>query len=475
MSGLFGELNRTAQALAAQSQGIFTAGRNMANVNNPAYARQRVVLGDKGTAQTPLGPRSLGVEALYLQNVRDKLLDTQVLRETAFMKSLEAEVDAYFKAEIAIGQQIDTSGESTFIEGAAATGSSHGVGEAMDSFFNAFSALAASPRSAAEKQSLFQQAQTLVSRFNRADGRLSEIQTDLDAQVQADVDRVNSILETIQSLNQQIGRFEVGKPGTALDLRDQRQSKLEELSGYLDVEVQDISDSAGQIRILSRNGAGDPVTLLDGARDFNPLAFDGASVTGGEVSVALDVRGGSIAGSLVARDGAIAQMRTGLDQLARQLAVSVNAAYNPGGASTDFFDAAGLTAATIRLDGALASDNVRASATGDPGANEIALAVSGLSTRVFATASGDGFNGTFGSFYRSLVSDLGNAASSANSRFEDQATLQRLVLDRRDAVSGVSLDEEMTDLMKFQRAFDANARVLRAIDDMLEIVVRELF
>jgi flagellar hook-associated protein 1 len=475
MSGLFGELNRTAQALAAQSQGIYTAGRNMANVNNAAYARQRVVLGDKGTAQTPLGPRSLGVEALYLQNVRDKLLDVQVLRETSLMKGLEAEVDAYFKAEIAIGQQIDTSSESTFIEGASATGASHGVGEALDSFFNAFSALAASPRSAAEKQSLYQQAQTLVSRFNRADSRLGEIQSDLDAQVQSDVDRINGILETIQSLNQQIGRFEVGKPGSALDLRDQRQAKLEELSAYVDIEVQDVAVSAGQIRILSRDAAGAPVALLDGAREFTLLAFDGTNVTGGDGSVALDLRSGSMAGSLAARDGAIAQMRAGLDRLARQLVTSVNAAYNPGGASTDLFDGTGLTAATIRLDPSLTSDNLRVSATADPGANEIALAVSGLSSRIFATASGDGFNGTFSSFYRSLVSDLGNAASSANSRFEDQTTLQRLVLDRRDAVSGVSLDEEMTDLIKFQRAFDANARVLRAIDEMLQTVVKELF
>jgi flagellar hook-associated protein 1 FlgK len=475
MSGLFGELSRTAQALAAQTQGVYTAGRNMANVNNPAYARQRVVLGDKGTAQTPLGPQSLGVEALGLQNVRDRLLDTQVLRETALLKGLEAEVDAYFKAEIALGQNIDRSNDASFVEGADSTGASHGVGEALESFFNAFSALAASPRSDAERQSLYHQAETLVNRFNRADSRLADIQADLDAQVQNDVDRVNSILETIQNLSRQIGRFEVGKPGSALDLRDQRQARLEELSGYIDIDVQDIPGSAGQIRVLGRDSGSNPVVLLNGADTFKPVAFDGTNVTGGNASTALLLRGGRINGLLTARDGAIADTRAGLDRLASQLVTSVNAIYNPAGAGNDFFLAGGLTASTIALDPAINSGTIAATATGEAGANEIATAIANLAVAPFSTGAGDEFDGTFASFYRSIVSDLGNAASTANARFEDQSTLQRLVLDRRDSVSGVSIDEEMTDLIKFQRAFDANARILRAIDEMLQIVVRELF
>ena len=474
MSGLFGELHRTAQAIAAQSQGVFVSGKNMANVNNAAYARQRVVLGDRGVAQTPLGPQSLGVEALGLQQVRDKLLDSQILRETALMTSLEVQSDAFFKAEAALGQNIDRSGDSTYIEGADTSGASKGVGQALDNLFNAFNGLAASPRSDSQRQTLYQQAQTLVDRFNVVDQRLDAIQGDLSEQMGADADTVNGILETIASLNRQIGQYEVGEPGSALDLRDQRQAKLEELSKFLDFRTKAVPGSSSQIQILSQDSGGADVVLLNGANAPTGVTFTGTGFTGGNPPVALALAGGRLQGALTARDGAIASLRTSLDAFAEQLVTSFNAAYNPGGAFTNFFNPAGTTAATIALDASLSSSNIRSTTTADPGANEIALAVFNLSSVSHATGSGDSIDGTFGVYYRSVVSDLANATASAESRHEDQSTLQRLMVERRDGVSGVSLDEEMTNLIKYQRAFDASARVMRMIDEMLNTVVNGL-
>ncbi len=474
MSGLFGELHRTAQALAAQSQGVFVSGKNMANVNNAAYARQRVILGDRGVADTPLGPQSLGVEALGLQQVRDKLLDSQILRETALMTSLEVQSDAFFKAEAALGQNIDRSGDSTYIEGADTSGSSKGIGEALDNVFNAFSGLAAAPRSQSQRQTLFQQASTLVERFNVVDGRLEAIQGDLTEQMDADVDTVNALLTTISALNRQIGQYEVGQPGSALDLRDQRQAKLEELSQFVDFRTQAVPGSTSQIQILARDGGGADVTLLNGANAPTGLAFTGAGFTGGNPPVALTLGGGRLQGALTARDGAITTLRESLDDMASQLVTSFNAAYNPGGAYSNFFDPAGTTAATIRLDPSLSSANIRSTITAEPGANDIALAVYNLSSTAFTTGGGATIDGTFGSYYRGVVSDLANATASAESRYDDQSTLQRLMAERRDSVSGVSIDEEMTNLIKYQRAFDASARVMRMIDEMLNTVVNRL-
>lgn len=474
MSGLFSELHRTSQALAAQSQGVFVSGKNMANVNNAAYARQRVILGDRGVVQTVLGPQSLGVEALGLQQVRDKLLDSQILRETARMTSLEVQSDAFFKAEAALGQNIDRSGDATYIEGADTSGSSNGIGEALDNLFNAFNGLSATPRSESQRQSLYQQAQTLVERFNIVDGRLESIQGDLTEQMSADADTVNAVLVTIADLNRQIGQYEVGEPGSALDLRDQRQAKLEELSKYIEFRTAAVPGSSSQIQILARDTGGADVVLLDGANPPAGVTFTGTGFTGGNPPVALGLLGGRLEGALTARDGAIADLRTNLDAMARQIVTSVNAAYNPGGAYSDFFDPAGTTAATIALDASLNSTNVRSTVTADPGANEIALAVHGLSEVAYATGAGDAIDGTFGSYYRGVVSDLANATASAESRHDDQSTLQRLMVERRDSVSGVSIDEEMTNLIKYQRAFDASARVMRMIDEMLSTVVKGL-
>lgn len=474
MSGLFGELQRTAQAIAAQSQGVFVSGKNMANVNNAAYARQRVVLGDRGVVQTSLGPQSLGVEALGLQQVRDKLLDSQILRETALMTSLETQSDALFKAEAALGQNIDSSRDATSIEGADSSGASNGIGQALDTLFNAFNGLAATPRSESQRQALYQQAQTLVERFNLVDGRLEAIQGDLTEQMSGDVDTVNSLLSTISDLNRQIGQYEVAEPGSALDLRDQRQAKLEELSKYVDFRTQAVPGSTSQIQILSQDAGGADVVLLNGANTPAGVTFTGTGFTGGIPPTALALKGGRLQGALTVRDGAVADLRTSLDNFAEQIVTSFNAAYNPGGTSTDFFDPAGTTAATIALDPSLSSANIRATATGNPGDNEIALAVYNLSTATFATGAGDSIDGSFGTYYRSVVSDLANATASAESRYDDQSTLQRLMVERRDSVSGVSIDEEMTNLIKYQRAFDASARVMRMLDEMLNTVVNRL-
>lgn len=473
MSGIFGELQRASQALNAQSQGVYTTGRNMANVNNAAYSRQRVILGDRGTAITSLGPQGLGVEALGLQHIRDTLLDSQVARETGFLNTLAAESDAYFKAQVALGQQVDRQNSSSFVDGATTAGSG-GIGESLDNLFNAFSALSSDPRSTAERQILFQHAQTLVSRFRAADARLAELQTDIDAQIDTDLTRVNELLETISGLNKQIGRFEVGKNGAALDLRDQRQAKIEELSKYIDVVVEQVPDSAGQIRLLSRDATDTPVVLLDSGNAVTPITFDGTNFSGGTPTTQLDVRGGSLLGHITARDGAVANLRTGLDQLAAQLVTAVNAAYNPGGVSTDFFDAAGLTAATIAIDSTLTANNIRSTNSTNPGANDVALALADLAATSFSTGGGDFIDGTLSNHYRDMVSGIANATSSATDRLEDQKILQRLMVERRDSVSGVSLDEEMTNLVKYQRAFDANARVMRTLDEMLDIIVNQL-
>ncbi len=473
MSGLFAELQRTTQALAAQSQGVFTAGRNMANVNNPAYARQRVILGDSGVAQTANGVESLGIEALGVTNIRDTLLDAQVMRETASKSSLEAQSDSLFKAQLALGQQINSKDGSSFIEGATST-TAQGIGEALDNFFNAFSSLASSPRSAAERQVLFQQAQTLVNSLHTVDSRLGAVQTDVTDQVNADVTKVNQLLSTIQSLNQQIGRFEVGNPGSALDLRDQRQARLEELSQYINVEAENVADSAGQIRIVARDAADNPVVLLDSGKDFSKVTFDGTNISGGRPSTVLQLTGGAIHGGLTVRDDTIADLRTSLDKLSAQLVASVNGAYNPGGSLTNFFDPAGTTAATIALDPSIDQDTIRTSTSADPGANDIAIAVADIATTTFATSGGAQFNGTMGSYYRGIVANVGNATGNAQSLLDDQTTLLTAITDRRDSVSGVSLDEEISDLTKYQRAYEASARMMRAIDEMLDTVINKL-
>jgi flagellar hook-associated protein 1 len=469
MSGLFSTLGSSVKALTAHSRAIETAGKNLANINNTSYARQRVLYGDRGTIVTADGPRSLGLEALAIQQLRDSLLDKQVMREIALKASFEAEQRALERAQAGLGQNIDRTAAATATGSNASTG---GLAAALDDYFNAFQSLAARPTDAGERQTLIQKATILAERFQQTDGRLAQVQNDLDVEIQTDLSEVNRLLSTLADLNSQIGRIEIGRPGTAIDLRDQRQARLEELSALLPVEVRDSTD--GQIQVVLRDASNTDVVLVDLTSVTGPVTFTGTGLTAGSPPTAVEFSSGAIRGALNARDGAVQTLRDNLNQLARQLVLSVNSVYNPAAApGADFFAPAGLTASTIRLQAGLTPANLRAG-TNAAGANDIALAVAGLASRTFSTASGDIIDGTFGVFYSRAVSNLGQALASANSRAENQTNITTLIKGQRDSVSGVSLDEEMADLVRFQRAFQASSRVFGIVDELLDTVVNRL-
>lgn len=462
MSGLFTTLNSTTMALNAHSRAIETSGRNLANVNNPDYARQRVVYGDRGTVQTAEGVQSFGLEVLAVNQLRDTLLDRQLLREIGLSGSLDAQEQALQRAQAGLGQAISASGVA-----------SGGLAGSLDNFFNAFQALAARPTDMGTRESLLQQARILTDSLRETDTRLAQVQTDLGVEVSADVAAVNRLITTIADLNNQIGRFEVNNPGVAVDLRDQRQARLAELAELLPINVTELPN--GQVSLSVKDAGNADILLLDGETINGSVTYTGTGLTGGSPATAIVLSAGSIHGALAARDGAVQALRDSLDTFAEQLVTSVNAAYNPSStAGADFFDPAGLTAGTIAVRAGLTGVGLTTGSSGAAGDNSIAIAVAELATRTFSTGSGDLIDGTLGQYYSRSVSDLAQALSTATARAEDQDKIQQLVRNQRDAVSGVSLDEEMADLVKFQRAFQASSRVFSIVDELLETIVNQL-
>jgi len=467
VSGLFSTLNSSIQALNAQSRGIEIAGKNLANVNNPNYARQRVLFGDRGTVITPNGAESMGLVALGVEQLRDSLLDRQVMREISSKTSSESEQAAYQRAQAGLGETIDRT-QSAATTGAA---SNTGVAAALDDFFNAFQSLAASPTDDGERQSMLQKATILVDRVKLADQSVGQVQSDLNAEIGTDVDEVNNLLSSLATLNSEIVRVEITAPGSAVDLRDQRQARLEKLAAKIPVELR---GTGNQVQVITKDASGTDVVLVNGANVQGAVNFDGTQLTGGSPAATLGLAGGSIQGALGARDGALQTLRNDLNSLARQLVTSVNGIYNPGGTSSDFFTATGTTAATVGLATGLTALNLKTGASGNAGDNSVVQALADLANHKFAVANGDNIDGTASGFFSQTVSRLGQALAGANARVEDQSNIEQLVRSQRDAVSGVSLDEEMGDLMKYQRAFQASSRVFNIVDDLLDTVVNRL-
>ncbi len=473
MSGLFGSLNSAVNALNAHSRAVETAGKNLANVSNPGYSRQRVIYGDRGTVITADGAQSLGLEALGVQQLRDTLLDRQVSRETSLTSYYTAQQSAYQRAQAGLGQDVSsaTSTNNT-------TSTDTGIAAALDGMFNSFQSFAANPTSSGQRQGLLQSASILTDRVQLADQRLDQVQSDLDSQISTDLNDANRLLQTIADLNGQIGRFEVNHPGSAVDLRDQRQTALEQLAQKIPVTV--VEGGNGEVQVSSKDSSGVAVVLVDLAVVSGSLAYDRTttppSIAGGSPATALALSSGSVQGSLSARDGAIQTLRDQLDNFAKQLVTSVNAAYNPTGLTGDFFDAAGLTAGTLKIASSVTAANLKASDGGPAGDNSVALAVAAIATKKFSTGNtpADAIDGTLSSYFAGSVSGLGEALAGATARTDDQSKIEQLVRSQRDAVSGVSLDEEMADLMKYQRAFQASSRVFQTVDDLLDVVVNQL-
>lgn len=486
MSNIIGELANASKALTAHRFGVTTAGNNMANVNNPDYARQRVVIGEDGFVQTVGGPRGLGVEVQGFEHMRDAVLDREVLRETSLNASLTSQQAALAKAESSLGQEISRTGDSPFIDGATANGGgSGGIAETLNNFFNAFHSLSANPGSDAEKESLLQKADILTEKLNVTSERFSDLHDDLGLEVVTDLGSANQMIEEIARLNSEIARAESNRAGQALSLRDQRQGVLEDLSGLMQVKVEEIPDSSGQVRVyVPTIGADSPQLDLVERGRFQAVDFIDSTDSDpnyqfvvGDKEIQVDIKSGAIQGSLEARDGAIAEYRRGLDGLARELVTQVNALYNSGTApnDTNFFKSTGddaeFTAAGITLAADLNSGTLRTSNDSDNlGDNTLTLAIAELD----ANRLGNLGDRDFASFYRSIVTDLGENVAKVDARLEDETIVFDMLKQQQESVSGVSLDEEMTDMMKYQRAFEATGKLIRAIDEMLDVIVNRL-
>ncbi|NBV85354.1 MAG: hypothetical protein EBS01_03605 [Verrucomicrobia bacterium] len=234
MSGLFGNLNQASKALMANQVAIQITGRNLANVNNPQYARQRAMMGDRYVEQTPTGPQGSGVEVLQVQQLRDAFLDSQVIRQSSDTGSLAAQKAILSNLELVLGGQLSSANSASSVNDTA--NSPTGIGNALDNFFNAFSALAANPSDNPSRSAALIAAQTLADRINQADENLAAAQSDQEAQIVADVKTANGLLADIAQLNGEIRKVDDGNGG-ASDLIDQRQAKLEQLATLVKVDI----------------------------------------------------------------------------------------------------------------------------------------------------------------------------------------------------------------------------------------------
>lgn len=461
MLGLFGALNMAAQSLDAQQAGVEVCGNNMANANNPAYAEEVLDLSTGTPLPTDIGPEGTGVQATGITEVRDALLDQQIRAAASTTGSLTSQQTALQYAQDALGEQISTG---------SSVGSAGGLDSDLSGLFDSFQTLSTNPASLTNRQAVISQAQQLAAQFNQVDQQLTSINGQLNQSVQTGVASANQLLTQIAGLNQQIVSSQATSGGTANSLIDQREQELESLAGL--VNTQTSANSNGSVNVSV-----DGQLLVSGSNLEDTLQTYDAG--GGQLLVAtagsntdLTLSGGSIEGTITARDNGLASLQTGINNLASQLITQVNSAYKTGfdlngNTGAEFFT--GADASNIAVNTTLAGDpsTLQASgAAGDTGNNQVALALAQLGTN---TQSALG-NQTFSQSYNGTITDLGSALSTANSQLTEEQTVQSMLTTQRSSESGVNMDQEMTNLMSYEKAYQASAELVTTLDQMLTSV-----
>jgi flagellar hook-associated protein 1 len=455
--GILATLSIAAQSLKNQQVGIQTVGHNIANASTPGFSRQRVELvteypSFEGGVFLGQGSNMAGV-----QRVVDRFVEAELLTLNRDVGTAEAEQQAL----AAIQEIFPTTG---------------GIDAALSAFFGALSDLANNPGGLAERVSVIGKANALGENLRQVRELLTSAQRNLDDELESITNRVNLLTEQIATLNGQINFSEAGG-AEANDFRDQRQTRIQELVRLTGATVREEAD--GQVTVVS-NGlllvSGQRAATLDSST-FNGAGFRQVifqSPDGLTFDATTLFKTGKIGALLDMRDNRIQGIIDRLDQIAVTLVNTVNAQHAlgfdlNGAAGSDFFTAIPAVAgaaAGVQINPTLASDPrliaAASSATAVPGDNRNALALGNLRWVTHASLG----NLTLQDGFLALVGDLGSQVESAQMSLDFRQSLLTQTQARREAASGVNIDEEMTKMILFQRAFEASSLLVRTADAM---------
>ena len=434
-------LETTLRGILAQQLALDVTGHNIANANTVGYSRQRasLVATDPytvpGVTRPPqAGQLGTGVDVDQYERIRDSFIDLQLRAQTMLNGANQATQDGLQQVEQAFNEPSDS-----------------GLNSLLAKYWSAWQDVSNSPENLATRQALAAAASSLAGGFNQVSQQLSTLQTQTATNVTYTINDVNSIGTQIAALNDAIAKSTVtgDHPNDLLDQRDLLIDKLSELGN---------------------------VALANGANGAVDVSIGGAALVTGATSATLaeasltSLTSGKLSALVKLRDTTIPGYQTQLNTVASTLISQTNTAHAAGfdlsgTAGGTFFT--GTDAATIGVNSALVTNPalIAASGNGQPGNAAAALAINTLRGTVVIGSA------TIDQAYSQLVTRIGSDSQEAQRSLDTSSLLASTLQSKRDSVSGVSLDEEMTNMVRFQRGYQASARALSAMDDMLDTLI----
>ena len=466
MPDLISIITNGASSLSAHKAATATASHNIQNANTPGYARQRAELGATLPGETlAQGQIGRGVSLMGISQARDKFIERQM--------------------PAALSSEARSSAQATVLKSVNAldADAAGGLTAAMGQFYSAMRALSQNPSEPGSRSAVVSAGRALGFAFNRTAGSIKAAQEGADAQVGGLILEVNESAAAVARLNVEIKAARTGnfEPNDLLDVRQKHLDKLAQTVG-----AKTVPNGSGDVNVVLPGG----VALVNGS-SAAMLATRASTTNGGLLEITIapvdgstpyvvdpSRMGGTAAGLLEARDSGLGNAMRSLDQLAFDFAGSVNGVHQAGygldgSTGRDFF--APLTQAT----GAAAAMAVEAAVLADPraiAASSSAATLPGngsnlqalIGTERVALSTGGDPGQTFGR----LAAEFGAAAAGAEAMAEQDNHVLGHLNDMRESVSGVSIDEELVNLTKSQRAYEAVMKVISTADTMLDTLMK---
>ncbi len=481
MSGISSLLNTAKGALVAQQKAMSVTGHNIANVNTPGYTRQKAILESNAPFSATQIKIGMGVRIESVAQSVDPFINGTIQKGTSTLQEYESRAYILSQMETVFNETTD-----------------QGLAEMMNEFWNAWQDVADNPGGIPERTALLGKGEVLARQFNSMRNDLSRINGSMNENIGKSLEEVNRLSREIADLNEKIVSAESFNT-SANDLRDQRTNLVTELSKL--VGGISLEDKNGSLTVLTSSG----LLLVDRGQSWE-LTQEGDEIYWNHIvaDISGGLQGGKIGAWLDIRDEAVPQYIANLDELAGTFIQEVNQLHQAGytlsgGTGMNFFEdfqlppgmpnsgdyanAAGFIKLSADVSGTPA--NIAAGGqSGDPGDNENALAILALQTdgtlsirkwtyqdrgqTVTSTVQTEAME----DYYRTLTGEIGILTEEANQNQSFQQAIMDQLGEMRDSVSGVNLDEEMTDLIKLQQAYEAAAKLVTIADEMLQSLMQ---
>ncbi|ORJ63494.1 flagellar hook-associated protein FlgK [Geothermobacter hydrogeniphilus] len=455
MGGLLAALNASKTSITTQQKAMEVVGNNIANVNTPGYSRQTPTL-------TPFPTLSMGdffigqgVRVSSIERAGDAFLTKQIQTKTADlgMESSKASPLASVERTLPVD---DT-----------------GVAAEIDRFFDAWQELSTNPDGRVERDLVMQHGGLVADAFLNTYNDLQSVSTNIDNALVSKIDGVNLKLNQVAELNNRIATVELSGNNANSD-RDRRDQLVKELANSLGVQA--LEDSRHMVMLQLPGGLplveGTEALQIEGVPTGSTLKLQlklGSTI----IDLPREGMGGEFRGLLDIRDQLVPDLQGRLDQLAYDFATAINTQHRAGSgldgiSGRDFFNQpAAVAGAATSLSMAFSNnDFVAAGATMAPGDNTNALQIAGLK----ATPMVNGQD-SYTAWYGKMAATVGMEASQNElslSGLEDTLTQLNNV---RDSTVGVSLEEEMISLIQYQKGFEASAKFLGTVDEMMDSIL----